>query len=73
MPCALTKNIISECSIIVIFTKSGYNYVPYLKSYLGMQNKEARELLRVNSRWITIFRECPLTFMTENKIYMNII
>ena len=71
----LTKNILTECNVIVLFPKSGsfYQYIQYLNNYLGIPKKDAKKILNINSRSLTIFRECPLSFMTENKIYMNMI
>lgn len=69
-----TKNIISECNIYVIFPKSGqYNqYIQFLITHVGLSKKQAKAMLNVYSRWLVIFNECPVSFMTENKIFMNI-
>ena len=66
--------ILTECNKVVLFPNSGsfYQYLQYLRQYLGIPTKEAKKILRVDSRWLTIFTECPLYFMTEKKIYMNI-
>lgn len=70
-----TKNILSECNLVVLFPNSGsfYQYLMYLKNYLGIPMKESKLILKVDSRWLVIFRECPISFMSEHKIYMNII
>lgn len=66
-----TKNSIAESNKIVIFPNSGYQYIEFLKRYIGLDNKMAKKLMKeINSRWMVISRECPLYIMTENEIRM---
>jgi hypothetical protein len=66
-----TKNIIAESNKIVIFPNSGYQYINFLKIYLGIEQKESRRIIKnSDSRWLVFSRICPLYVMSEKKIMM---
>jgi chromosomal replication initiation ATPase DnaA len=69
----LTKSILGEANIYVIFPYSGmrYQYTQFLKQYVGLDPKKINDILNLKSRWLCIFKDCPRTFMTENKIWID--
>lgn len=65
-----TKHILGESNRIVIFPYSGYNYYPYFKEYLGYTKKKYQNIMKLNSRWLVIFKQCPLMILSENKFFI---
>ena len=65
-----TKNIISECSKIVMFPRSGVKsqYRNFMKRYLNFDYKFSDGILNTKSRWLVLNKNCPLMVLTKNEL-----
>lgn len=65
-----TKNIISECTKVVMFPKSGskYQYMNFLTKHIGYTKSQIRKLLSTKSRWLVLDKECPNTILTSTHL-----
>jgi hypothetical protein len=66
-----TKESILESTSCTFFMKGGNNYTTMLKNYMGFTNNQIKALKKINSRWVTIFKEAPQVIMTENRIFLK--
>lgn len=65
-----TKNIINESQTIVMFPNSGIHkqYENFNKEYIGIEKNQFKDIINTNSRWVVIFKNAPITYLTKNKI-----
>jgi hypothetical protein len=65
-----TKNIISESQTVVLFPNSGIykQYEKFNNTYIGLDKKQFKEIMNIDSRWIIFFKNSPITCLTINKI-----
>lgn len=56
-----TRNILNECSGLVLFPQSGgqYHITRCLKVYCGLTNDVIQKILKLNSRWIYVNKNVP--------------
>lgn len=66
------RTIMNECTSLTIFPKSGSSYaIKYaLEKYFGLHKKIIEKILKLPSRWVTIFKNYPITIMYENGIFI---
>lgn len=66
-----TKNILNECTKVVIFPGAGCdgNYKNYMKRHLGFDKKQVDEILKLDpkTRWLMIDKHYPINLLTQNK------
>ena len=67
---ASTRQILNECTSITFYPKSSgvYHIKNYLKVYAGLDKKQIDKILKLNSRWITIYRTYPSYIVWEHGI-----
>lgn len=65
-----SKRILNGCSSFTFFLASSSHQTEYtLKHYFGFSPKQIKKILAIDdSRWVTVFRECPQILLTQNKI-----
>jgi tRNA uridine 5-carbamoylmethylation protein Kti12 len=63
-----TKIPITESQYVIFFPNGGLNYqiLRFLKSYCGMGNKEAKEILKIPSRWICLHKNFPMYLISKD-------
>lgn len=67
-----TRPILNECKSVTFFCKSGANrQINYLlKSYLGLDKNDIERIMKLRSRWVTVFKCYPMTVLCEKGIYL---
>jgi hypothetical protein len=64
--------ILNECSSISFFPKSGnahqISYV--LKNYLGFSTKQIKKVMKLPSRWVTVFKNYPTCVLYEQGCFI---
>lgn len=67
-----TRRIINEATSITFFTKSGslYSIRRYLREYLGLDKLSIDKILKIKSRWITIYTHSPQYIIYEKGVLM---
>jgi len=62
-----TRQILNEATSITFFAKSSgtYHIKNYLKSYAGLDKEQITRILKLPSRWITIYRTYPSYIVWE--------
>lgn len=67
-----TRDLLNECTSITLFPQSGSTYgaTRCLKYYCGIGQKEIDKLLKLPSRWITIYKRFPMYCIYEKGIYL---
>jgi hypothetical protein len=68
----LTKEILSACSKIFFYPKSGSGYsIKYLlKQYIGLNKDQINKILELPSRWVCLSKTAPIYVMCEHSIYL---
>jgi len=63
-----SRTVLNEMQALTCFPSSGSSYqIKYvLKMYFGLDNKKIDEILKLNSRWVTIYKNYPMTVMYEH-------
>lgn len=67
-----TRDILCNATSITLFCKNGgnlYGANRCLKYYCGLDKKQSDKIFKLNSRWVTIYRNYPNYVISENKIY----
>jgi hypothetical protein len=66
------RTILNELKSLTVFPKAGSAYqIRYaLKNYFGLSKKQIDEILRIKSRWVTIYKTYPMTILYENGAYI---
>lgn len=69
---AATRDLLNECSSITIYPQSGSTHgITYaLKNYCGLSNKQIDKILKLNSRWITLYKRYPMYCISEHNCFM---
>ena len=67
-----TRKILNECHQMTVFPSSGSAYpIKYcLKNNFGMDKKQIQRLMKLPSRWVTIFKHYPQTVMYNKGAYL---
>lgn len=57
-----TRDLLNECTSITLFPQAGstYGITRVLKHYCGLGQKEIDKILKLPSRWITIYKRYPM-------------
>lgn len=65
-----SKRILNGCTSFTFFLNSSSHQTEYvLKTYFGFSTKQIGKLIQIeDSRWVTVYRDCPQIVMTSNKI-----
>lgn len=65
-----TRTILNECHSVTYFPYSGSTMaIKYLLlNYVGLDVKNIEDIKKTGSRWATVFKNYPMTIMTEKKI-----
>jgi len=65
-----TRQILNEATSITFFPKSSgtYHIKNYLKTYAGLDKSQIQKILKISSRWITIYRTYPSYIVWEHGI-----
>lgn len=68
----LGRVIMNELQTFTFFPKSGSAYqISYcLKNYFGMSKKQIDDIFNLNSRWVTVLRNYPITILHEHGAYI---
>lgn len=68
----VARTILNEMQALTIFPKSGSSQqIRYsLKTYFGLSNKQIDDLLKIDSRWITISKKYPMYVMHEHGCFI---
>lgn len=66
------RTVLNELHSLTFFGKSGASYqINYtLKNYFGLSNKQIDEILKLPSRWVTIFKTFPMVVLYEHGAYV---
>ena len=67
-----TRNILNECSHIILFPQSSgiYQITKALKMYFGFNQRQINKILKEPSRWVCIHHKYPNYILTQNKCYL---
>lgn len=67
-----SRKILNECHQMTVFPSSGSAYpIKYcLKNNFGMDKKQIQRLMKLPSRWVTIFKHFPQTVMYSKGAYL---
>ena len=67
-----TRIILNECSSITFFPRGGSaQQIRYtLKNYYGLSKKQIETILKLKSRWVTLFRAYPQVVLYSKGIYL---
>lgn len=67
-----TRTILNECSSLTCFPSAGSSQqIKYvLKNYFGMDAKDIQKILRLPSRWATIYKHYPQAVLYQNGAYL---
>lgn len=65
-----TRQILNECTSITFFPRASgtYHIKNYLKTHAGLDKNQISRILKISSRWITIYRIYPSYLVWENGI-----
>ena len=65
-----TRQILNECTSITFFPKASgvYHIKNYLKTNAGLDKNQIERVLKLNSRWVTIYRTYPSYIVWERGI-----
>jgi len=63
---------INESNRVIVFPKSGstYHIRSFCRQYAGMDSKSTQKLLNLNSRWVCIKKDYPITIIHEGGAYI---
>lgn len=66
------RTVMNELHSLTIFGRAGSAYqIKYaLQKYFGMSQKQIEEVMSIKSRWVTVFKNYPITVMHENGAYI---
>lgn len=66
-----TRRIINESHAVTYFPQSGSagQMKRLLQDYLGLDNKTLKDIRKMNTRWATVFKNFPMSIMTERNIF----
>lgn len=64
-----TRTVLNEAQAVVIFPQMGscYGIKYYLKNYFGLSPREAKYVLKTESRWVCLLTRAPQIMVTENE------
>jgi energy-coupling factor transporter ATP-binding protein EcfA2 len=67
----LGRVVLNEASSFTFFPKSGaIHQVKYcLKNYFGLDNRQIKEMMELDSRWVTVFKNYPMVVMHQRGAY----
>ena len=64
-----TRRCLNECHSITYFPHSASAKIRYLlQEYIGLDVKQIRYIKKQKSRWCTIFKNYPMTYMLEHEV-----
>ena len=64
-----TRRILNEAQAVVYFPHSAGNKIRYLlENYVGVDKKQITKFKRMNTRVVTIIKNYPQVYMTQNEI-----
>lgn len=68
----IARTILNEMQSLTVFPKSGsQQQIKYvLEKYYGINKKQIEDIMNVPSRWITIFKNYPMTVMHEHGAFI---
>lgn len=68
----IARTILNECQSLTVFPKSGsVQQIRYcLKNYFGYDDKQIKEFLKEDTRWIMFFKSYPQIVLTERKCFI---
>jgi hypothetical protein len=67
-----TRTILNECTSITMFPTAGSSYqIKYvLKQYFGLDSKSINKILKLPSRYVTVYKKFPMTVMYQSGAYL---
>ena len=67
-----TRRLLNEATAVVMFPKAGstYQIKKFLEKYVGMDSKDITKLLRLDSRWVAVYKTYPTFIMYEKGVYL---
>lgn len=67
-----TRRLLNEATAVVVFPKAGstYQIKKFLEKYVGMDTKDISKFLKLNSRWVAVYKTYPTFIMHEKGIYL---
>ena len=64
-----TRRLLNEAHVITYFPHSAGGRIKYmLEEYVGLDRKQIAYIKRQKSRWCTIFKNYPMTYMMEHEV-----
>jgi Cdc6-like AAA superfamily ATPase len=66
------RTVLNEIQSLTVYPKSGTTQqISYaLKTYFGINKKDIEKILGLNSRWVTVIRNYPMTVLYERGVYI---
>lgn len=66
------RTVLNELQYFTFFPKSGSSQqISYcLKTYFGLVKKQITEILKLNSRWVTVIKNYPMCVVYEKGVYI---
>ena len=67
----LQELVLNEMENLIIFPKSGSSYqIKYvLRQYYGLNNTQINKILNLDSRYVLVKKNYPLTVVSEHRAY----
>lgn len=67
-----TRIMLTECPFVTFFPKAGCSWQieRFLKTYVGLDNKQIKKVMGLPSRWITIYKNYPMYIVYQHGIYL---
>jgi hypothetical protein len=67
-----TRTVLNESHVITVYPSSGSSYqIKYcLKNYFGLDNEDIAKIFKLDSRWVSVYKNYPQMVVSEHKIYL---
>ena len=68
-----TRRLLNESTATVVFPRSGsgtFNIKRFLQQYCGLSADQIKKFIRQKSRWVAVYRMCPMIILSEHSIYI---
>lgn len=67
-----TRDELNECTAVVLYPRAGtvYHMKNYLTKYLALDNDQINRIIDAKHRWVMVYKNHPITVVTENEIWI---
>lgn len=67
-----SRTVLNESHVITVYPSSGSSYqIKYcLKNYFGLDTPDIAKIFKLDSRWVSVYKNYPQMVVSEHKIYL---